>query len=295
MEDSTRVLDSQSFRGHHLSQQEFKEVVRIFNTYRRTQDPLCGVAKKCSVLPVKVAATLAMTRGYKQLLTALGQPVPEEWERLARQQVHDAADEVDLVLDEQVAADQSEDLIESIHTVIQNELAEDFEELNATAEDEENLNSHSYSLTPAEQSQLLVKQLDQFRKHRTAILNSAREGSRVMPVTADGNVTNLLRFLGWCKRHGNVSEPLDMRIFGHEDARQLLDTYVEWLAGERKISMGSVANYVNGLMQIMSYIAAEMLGGEALPSVIRQPSPSYQDGTVRFTFALASTGFGAFR
>lgn len=261
LESSTRVLDSQSYQRCNLSHSEFKEVIKIFNEYRRGLNPLCGVAKKCTVIPQKVAATLAMTRGHKQLLIALGQPVPDEWERLERQTQHAAEGETDLILDEMVAADQAEGelVMEAIHTVIQDELVQ-FDEMAAPVEDEQKLTTHNYALREQEQSQELRKQLQAFLQHRTAILNSAREGTRVMPVTAEGNTSTMLRFLGWCKRHsGDGSGPYDLRIFTQGGCRGLIDRYVAWLVDDRKVSYGSIANYLNSLMAIMSYVAAEMM------------------------------------
>ena len=257
LDDSGRVLDSKTYGQHHLSQEEFKEVIRIFNAYRRSIDPLIGVAKKCNVLPKGVCATLAMTKGHKQLLRSLGQSVPEEWERLEQQAKNSANDEVDLNLDDQIAADKDTGTLEESYNIaIQDELLQ-FDTFEAASVDEERLTTQNYALSAEQQSPKLKKQLEAFKEYRTTVLNSARTGSNVQNITVQGNISCLLRFLGWSSTYGGMSSPIDMDIFRDANCRKLIDDYTTWLQTERQISFSSIANYINGLMQVMLYLSAE--------------------------------------
>jgi len=260
VEESARLMDSKTHAGNHLTKAQFKELMRLFNVYRRERAPLVGPAKKATMLPVRIAATLAMTRGHKELLITLGQPVPEQWKRLEEQAANAEEGCVDLALQEVIEEDA--DLIEAHHVAIQSELVE-FEELRESAADEAKFEGRSYALR--EQSKELQSQLAAFRSYRTDILNSARPGTRVMPVTVEGNVGSLLRFLGWASRHYAVSGSPDMRIFKIQGCRDLLDEYVTWLVRDRQISYGSVANYINSLMSAMTFVADQLMHGEEVP------------------------------
>lgn len=179
LEDAARLVDSKSYRSHHLSKAEYTELLRIFNSYRRERDPLCGPAKKCTMIPVKLCATLAMARGHKELLITLGQPVPAEWLRLEQQAANAKEGCVDLALQEQIDEDDA-DLVEVHHIAIQAELLE-FEQLQEAADDEAKFEGRSYALR--EQSATLQAQLASFRQYRTSVLNSSRQGKKVMEVT----------------------------------------------------------------------------------------------------------------
>lgn len=233
MEESVRLVESKSHSTHHLSKSEYKELLRLFNVYRREKDPLQGPAKKCLMVPVKLAATLAMARGHKQLLLTLGQPIPAEWIRLEEHTQLALEGGVDLALQEQVEED--EELMEAMHVALQDELLA-YDEEAIPESDEQKFEGRSYALR--EHSKELKSQLASFREYRTAILNSARQGKRVMEVTVNGNIACLLRFLGFAARQPSVTGNPDMRIFKQDGCRVLLDEYAGWLVADRKIAYG---------------------------------------------------------
>lgn len=43
-----------------MTNDQLKELMTIFNEYRRKVEPLCGVAKKTSLVPFQVAVTLCL-------------------------------------------------------------------------------------------------------------------------------------------------------------------------------------------------------------------------------------------
>ena len=131
----------------------FDELIAAFNEYRRSVDPLCGPAKQATMIPLRTAATLALHRRCRLLLRALGEHVPPEWDRAEQQQANDAVGDVDLVLDEQVEADQAEggpieELFDSACS-IQEELFE-VEVMQESPEDQ--VIAHNYTLKEGEVS-----------------------------------------------------------------------------------------------------------------------------------------------
>ena len=53
-----------------------------------------GPGKQVQVLPIKVCCTLALNRGARNVLEALGGAVPEAWEKAERIAANEANDEV---------------------------------------------------------------------------------------------------------------------------------------------------------------------------------------------------------
>ena len=58
MEMAVRHYDRASCGSFGMSQEAYKELMRIFNRFKREADPLCNPAKKTSLIPIRVAATL---------------------------------------------------------------------------------------------------------------------------------------------------------------------------------------------------------------------------------------------
>ena len=147
-------------------------------------------------IPLRTAATLALRRRCRLLLRALGEHVPPEWDRAEQQQANDAVGDVDLVMDEQVEADQAEggpieELFDSACS-IEEELFES-EVMQESPEDQ--VIAHNYTLKEGEVSAELAQQINGYRLHGTQVLNSWREGPRVQDNTCENDVRSLLRFM----------------------------------------------------------------------------------------------------
>lgn len=243
----------------------------IFNDYRRDEDPLGGPAKQCTMLLMRTVCTLALHRRHERLLSSLGERPPPEWARARQQAEHEANGEVDLVLEEQVEADRAEggsvDELFDKACSIQEELLQEVELAQALPEDEAREVQRNYALR--EQSVSLQSQIEAYTKHRTATLNSWREGTRVQENTAENDVKTLLRFLGWCQftRHCEGTG-LDFAIFMHEDSRQTMDEFVEWLQNDRSLKFSSIASYINSLMGCIQWAALELSKEEATLSIL---------------------------
>ena len=61
-----------------------------------------------------------------------------------------------------------------------------------------------------------------------------------------------------------------MDVFKDGNCRKLIDEYTSWLQTERQISFGSIANYLNGLMQVMLYLSAETMGDQDVTSEMEE-------------------------
>ena len=126
-----------------------------------------------------------------------------------------------------------------------------------------------YSLPVKLQSDVLRDQIVAFRGYRRQRFSLFRKGPLVEESTISGNISALLRFLGYL--HYEQSEtlsgsPLDMSVFTLPSISVLVLSYVEWLEQRRgnkrqaagdttfqAVSCATVANYLNGLVSIVKF------------------------------------------
>ena len=126
-----------------------------------------------------------------------------------------------------------------------------------------------YSLPAKLQSDTLRQQIVEFRGYRKQRFSLFRKGPLVEESTVAGNISALLRFLGYL--HYEHSEtlngaPLDMSVFTLPNINMLVLSYVEWLEQRRgnkrravddttfqAVSCATVANYLNGLVSIVKF------------------------------------------
>jgi len=59
---------------------EWSALMGVYTTMRRRDDPLCGPAKRFTILPVSLAASLALAKRHRDMLVALGKKPPRKWE-----------------------------------------------------------------------------------------------------------------------------------------------------------------------------------------------------------------------
>ena len=132
-----------------------------------------------------------------------------------------------------------------------------------------------YSLPVKLQSALLRQQIVEFREYRRQRFSLFRKGPLVEESTVAGNISALLRFLGYLHyEHSETlnSAPLDMSVFTLPTINVLVLSYVEWLEQRRgnkrqavddtafqAVSCATVANYLNGLVSIVKFQLREDL------------------------------------
>ena len=141
---------------------------------------------------------------------------------------------------------------------------------------EDNLNNSCaaalrYSLPPKLQSDVLKEQIESFRAYRRQRFSLFRKGPLVEESTVSGNISALLRFLGYLhyEQSSVVVECgtlLDMSVFALPNINFLVLNYVEWLEQRRgnkpraaddtsfqPVSCATVSNYLNGLVSIVKF------------------------------------------
>jgi len=258
--------------GHECTPAQFTAMLRVFNRAKREIDPLCGPGKHFACIPAKVAATLALNRGNRPLLEALGGQAPECWDRadrIAQNEVNDEVDGRDLLLEEEEALDKELGQDELLSNVLAAELASDHGlDADATAamiEAEEAALGRNYAIT--DPSVALKAQLQDMEKWRTSILQLNRTNSRVMSVTFSSDRQSFLRFLGWIHaRPGALEAGLDMGIFGHEHAVTFVQEYASWCIADRGLSYASLASYLSSILTCCQFAGANGLA--AVPEAL---------------------------
>ena len=225
------------------------EVVASYRDFQRALDPTrVRNATVLSVVPLSSAAAIAAHVSDSDFLAAMGLPVPEVVQ-LEQQQAELAGEGlVSLVVDDRVNELRAGEIVSLAEELV---AYEPFEE-NA----QDNLTVGSYVLQPGRH---LKAQLKQYIQYKTSVYKASRESAAVAKTTAQSDCDSFLRFLGWRagRRGGSalqcLSELLELGLANE------LEGYVEFLSTEREqaVSAGSIANYMNSLMNVLAYTQAQ--------------------------------------
>jgi hypothetical protein len=79
LESSLRVMEK-STALEVMEANEWSSLMDVYTTMRRRDDPLCGAAKRFTILPVSLGASLALARRHRDMLVALGKKPPRKWD-----------------------------------------------------------------------------------------------------------------------------------------------------------------------------------------------------------------------
>ena len=79
LESSLRVMEKATAL-ETMEPDEWTTLMDIYTTMRRRHDPLCGPAKRFTILPVTLGASLALARRHRDMLVALGKRAPRKWD-----------------------------------------------------------------------------------------------------------------------------------------------------------------------------------------------------------------------
>ena len=79
LESSLRVMEK-STALEVMEADAWAALMDVYTTMRRRDDPLCGPAKRFTILPVSLAASLAVAKRHRDMLVALGKKPPRKWE-----------------------------------------------------------------------------------------------------------------------------------------------------------------------------------------------------------------------
>ena len=131
----------------------------------------------------------------------------------------------------------------------------------------------TYILRPHMISSVLKSELGAYISFKTATFAARRQGGAVQSISAEADKTNLLRFYGYMDRTNRIpgGEMLLLSLMARPDLGDLVAAYSEWLQNTQGCRFSSIANYLNGLISITSYVYAEQL--EANVAVFRRCWP----------------------
>ena len=98
--------------------------------------------------------------------------------------------------------------------------------------------------------------------YRMEPLNRMRDGSCVVTLTACNDTGICSRFLGWLKGAHDVPPSL-AAVFGDARLGEWAEGWVKMLRNERSLKWSTLANYANGLFNIVSYVFTTVEVSEA--------------------------------
>ena len=236
-----------------VTTKEMEEVLQIFRqTSARSIDPCSlGRVRSCTLLPVATVACICRIFGRSPasvaLLRALSQHIPESWESEAEREALAARGEVDLLLEEAIEGQDFEAEDKSFG----DELTE-MAPFSVTAEDEAKMSNCVLDRPPS----LLVSELGAYIAFRTDTFAARRTGGAVVSCTSEGDRQSLLRFYGWLHRSNRLPDDafLYLSLLARPDVGDLVQDYASWMQQELSLRFSTIANYLNGLVSVMSYV-----------------------------------------
>ena len=238
-----------------MSQTDYDAILRTFRDFQLILDPTSNRPPKCvSLVLVSSVAAVAIelrgnSHGNRELLEALNCELPREWILEDQQASLEAEGLVDLLVDEE---------LEQIDEQRAISLAEELAEFEPYPEDEQDaITMASYALKPTRH---LASELDTYAQHKTRVFAHNRQTTAVQGITADADKGGALRFLGWWSTAHQIN------VISLHDLRRLqpqhIEEYCNFLVDDREIKYGSVANYLNGIINLLSYLEANPQQGQ---------------------------------
>jgi hypothetical protein len=153
--------------------------------------------------------------------------------------------------------------------------AEELTEMaNFSADGTDDKKMTAYALSPVPSA--LQREVDDFILHRTATFAARRQGGAVVSSSAEGDKQSLLRFFGYLFHLGRVPETanLDLSLLGRPDLGDLVEGYAGWLQNTQELRFSSIANYINGIVAVTSYVYSTLEPPES--TLLLDPTPLTQ-------------------
>ena len=112
--------------------------------------------------------------------------------------------------------------------------------------------------------------------YRTSTFSARRQGGAVKSISAEHDKMCLLRFYGFIARTNRTPEGalLYLPFMIRNDIADLAQQYAEWLQATQRCKFSSIANYLNGLVSIVSYCYANLAPEDAVLQM--EPNPLQQ-------------------
>jgi len=258
-----------------VTQPEFDTLMKVFKEALPADivDPSSlGRIRNFTLLPLATAAAVVRSFGRSPMalafLRAFSQQVPEAWSMHEEREALRAQGQVDPVLEEQIEAQgdfEAEEL----------SFAEELTRMPQFApiqDDETRMNTYILQRPPP----ILKSELDAYITYRTATFAARRQGGAVQSISAEADKTALLRFFGYLQRMNRMPEGSSLSIFFliRADLGSIVQEYASWLQNDRQCRFSSIANYLNGLVSMVSYAYGNLEPSDAV--VNSDPNPLAQ-------------------
>ena len=259
------AINKAAVSAGHLTQTEFDTLMRVFKEALPADivDPSSlGRIRNCTLLPLATAAAVVRSFGRSPMalafLRAFSQQVPEAWSMHEEREALRAQGQVDLALEEQIEAQgdfEAEEL----------SFAEELTRMPAFApiqDDEARMSTYILQRVPP----ILKSELDAYITYRTATFAARRQGGAVQSISAEADKTALLRFLGYLQRTNRMPEGASLNLFFllRADLGSMVQEYASWLQNDRQCRFSSIANYLNGLVSMVSYAYGNLEPSDAV-------------------------------
>ena len=249
-------VNKEAVDDEYVTEEELKAVLRIYRTTSEGIDPSSlGRIRKCTLLPLDTAAAVARKFGYSDqsvaFLNAFSQPLPARWALEEERKEHEENGELDLMLDDQIY----EAGLEAEEQSFAAELTE-MHQFEWVVEDDRKVRQYTLERVPA----ALKTELDAYGRYRSATFAATRDGGAVADITTEADKRNLLRFFGWLHRTSQLPEgtPFRLSLLGRSDLGSFAEEYALWLENTQNLRYTSIANYLNGLVMVTSYVYANL-------------------------------------
>ena len=238
----------------HIMQPEFDVLMRVFKEALPADivDPSSlGRIRNCTLLPLATAATIVRSFGRSAMamsfLRAFSVPVPEAWSMHEEREALAAQGQVDLVLEDQIEA-------QGDFETEQLSFAEELTQMPAFSKDQgDEARMSTYIMQRP--GPVLKSELSEYVAYRTATFAARRQGGAVQSISAEADRTALLSLFGYLERTNRVPEGASLNIFFliRADLGSIVQEYASWLQNNQRCKFSSIANYLNGLVSLVTY------------------------------------------
>ena len=257
-------LSKRTHKDDGLTATEFELMRTAMIGFQRAMDPLARAPSVFVVVQTELVVELVKesckhSLGLRiSMLHVLGSEIPECMQLEQESQRNDQNGDLDFELEAR------RETLAEVHgptelgaaeaaEIAGTGLLDELEVYEPFAEDtEDNSKLKEYSLKAVRH---LSAQLQSFISFRTQKLQCFRQGKPVSGVTATTDVRNFLRFLGWRA----FAYPPQVRCLSEclEVMPSESQEFSVFLVGERHVGYGTVANYINSILNVMQYIEVE--------------------------------------
>jgi hypothetical protein len=244
----TVALSDKTYAEQGVTNATFDAMKAAFQVFYSTIEPTQAKAPtRFAIVAVESIATIARAKHDQKVLELLGCEVPKAWVLAEQSRELAASGLVDLVLEDELQELREEDAVVAMGAELTI-----FEPYDNNDEDEQKVESY----TLKRPGRHLNSQMQEFAVYQTAILQWMRAGGAVGQTTAASDASNFLRFAGWRVMVGGSNCKMDCLSELLTLVPGDMQHFCAFLVETRGVLHSTVANYLNSLLNVFSYVEA---------------------------------------